>query len=149
MIYFIWKFILLICLQNMIFIVFHVFIVKIWSNRWMRKSTISTHITAIFNVIKFTWIHFSIMGILTLLIFATRSTEEKFTNFLNKKLIYLCNVRLKFMTISAQISLNAITPVIKLTFFFTIGWWCKMSFSSSSIFLLFYYFLLNSLAPVP
>jgi hypothetical protein len=50
----------------------------------MRKSTISTHITAIFNVIKFTWIHFSIMGILTLLIFATRSTEEKFTNFLNK-----------------------------------------------------------------
>lgn len=50
----------------------------------MGKSTISTHITAIFDVIEFTWIHFSIMRILALIIFATRSTEEKFANFLNK-----------------------------------------------------------------
>lgn len=49
----------------------------------MRKSAISTHVATIFNMIKFTRIHFCVMRILTLLVFAARSTEEKFTNFLN------------------------------------------------------------------
>lgn len=72
------------------------------------------------NVEKFARVTLGVMRVRTLLSLVARIRQKKFAYFLNKKILYLCNIRNEAVAKSALRTLVTSTLVVKLTPFFFI-----------------------------
>ena len=72
------------------------------------------------NVEKFARVTLGVMRVRTLLSLVARIRQKKFAYFLNKKILYLCNIRNKTMAEGALRTFITGSFVVKLTPFFFI-----------------------------
>ncbi len=72
------------------------------------------------NVVKFARVTLGVMGVRAVLSSVARIRQKKFAYFLNKKILYLCDIRNKAVAESALGTFVTSAFVVKLTPFFFI-----------------------------